>query len=208
MMSQAKHIAGSGLKQGQWVNCPAQHQCTLSATKNHTTFDELQQTRVYIEEATGRRVKSTKDVTLVDVMKYRLLSNARQVEFQDRVQADRDLLAARREAVAIRKRKTALTKPVGLPEPTSQEALDHLNSTPDFKHELRVAAMRGYRSYDVGTIAEGVEEAGSELYMRYNKQKSKDPYSAHVTEVIKAHHKKIGEQLKPMVTSYFLFGHL
>jgi hypothetical protein len=206
-MSQAKHIAGSGIKQGQWVNCPAQHKCTLSSSKNHTTVDELQQARAYLEEQTGQKVKVA-NVALVDVMKYRVLSNKRQTEIQNKVQADRDLLAARREAVAIRKRKTALTKPVTLPEPESQEAWDHLNSTPDFKHELEIAAMRGYRSYDVGTIAEGVEEAGSELYMRFYRQRNKDPYAAHVTEVIKAHHKKIEGKLKPMVTSYFLVGHL
>jgi hypothetical protein len=98
-MSQAKHIAASGIQAGQWVNCPAQKQCTLMNTKDHTTAAELEQARVYAEQQTGQKIQTFNDVKLVDVLKYRVLSDSKKQEVID-------ALEARREAVKTKKANT------------------------------------------------------------------------------------------------------
>jgi predicted Zn-ribbon and HTH transcriptional regulator len=94
-VSQAKHIAASGLHAGEWVNCPAQHQCTLRASKNHTTLDELQKAREYAEEQ-GRPVTGTQHVSLTDVLHYRVLSDAKKQKLSEKVEA-------RKNAIQIKK---------------------------------------------------------------------------------------------------------
>jgi hypothetical protein len=94
-VSQAKHIAASGLHAGEWVNCPAKHQCTLRASKNHTTLDELQKAREYAEEQ-GRPVTGTQHIKLTDLLQYRVLSDAKKQELAEKVEARKKAIQDRK----------------------------------------------------------------------------------------------------------------
>jgi hypothetical protein len=94
------------------------------------------------------------------------------------------------------------------PDPASNEAWDGLKTDKTFQHNLQIAAMRGYRSYDVSTIEEGVEEAGGELYTKYHQQRNTNPDAERTLATIRAHQTELRSELTKMVTSYFRTGSL
>jgi hypothetical protein len=70
-----KHIAQSGIKKGQWVECSAtQRKCRLTPQNNHTTDEELQRVQKYVLVTTGKRIDRD-SASLEDVARYRILSD-------------------------------------------------------------------------------------------------------------------------------------
>jgi hypothetical protein len=95
------------------------------------------------------------------------------------------------------------------PLPVSQKAWDNLTSEPSFKDALRNAAMQGYRSYDVSTEEEGVEEAAAYLRAYYVKERENNNlFAADAVHTLHAHREEVRAKLKPMIHSYFRVGHL
>lgn len=75
MATVKKHVAGSGIRKGQWVTCNAKNECRLGG--QHITEQTLNATRIWLDEkGIGKKVS---EVTVKDVNDYLASTDNREV---------------------------------------------------------------------------------------------------------------------------------
>lgn len=92
------HIAATGVRAGQWVNCPAKNNCTLGGL--HASSETLHATRLWKKENVGHNV-NINNLTLADVEEFHALGPE---EVQRREEAYRQLQREARDR-NVRKRR-------------------------------------------------------------------------------------------------------